>query len=243
VPDDHSKSKQAAAAARLARYLSFDFSRDGGGGPIDPRCKVCRGNAGDVDHQGRVDFQHLHSTRATYLAPQVWRSHFFPLEGYQLGDRRDNEITLPEWVTTDTPYFVYAKSEPLERFSLNPLVLRVFIRPCSLCGDPDPFGYIERHLSVDFAEQGPPLDLEAICTSEPPEVPIARAARPSTDDGHADALRELNRLREHAVSRPPFSDSEAEDPSSTRPANITCDEAGCPAQASHRFCPQCGREL
>lgn len=238
----HSKSQQAAAD-RLSHYLSFDFDRDGGGGPIDPRCIVCSGNADDVNHQSRADFRQLHSARASYLVPQVWVSHFFPLEGYRFGTRCDEKITLPDWVTQDTPYFSYTRSEPPTQSSQTPIIMRAFVRSCKLCGARDPFGYIERHLSVDFTEQDRPHDLSEILIAEPPKVTFPPSCRLEIDDGKATAKHQLNLLTERLAMQSPSDDGKIEHPSSPRPSNIDCDDTTCPARVDHKFCIKCGRKL
>ena len=91
-----------------------------------------------------------------------------------------------------TPYFVYSKKEPPERFEFNPHILRVFVRPCSLCGAKDPFGYIERYLLTDFTEQDAPHNLERILADGPPRVPSAKPKISMPQEVPAEILDAIN---------------------------------------------------
>ena len=152
-------SPEEAAKLRLESFFDA-ISREGNRRiPLDPRCQSCEGNAIDVGSPGPIEFAQRHRRppqrlsylygNGTYSSLSVWHSHVCPLEGESTLQRNNNgKKVLPKWITPTTPYFIYSRKEVPDHFDNNPLILRVFIRPCSLCGATDPFSYIAVYLSL-----------------------------------------------------------------------------------------------
>lgn len=198
-------SPEDAAKLRLQVYCDA-ISRDGETRiPLDPRCHSCCGNAVDVGLDAPIKFaqrhgylpgrrSHLGVTRS-YRHLSVWHSHVCPLEGEStLQQDKDGKKSLPDWVTPTTPYFMYSRTEAPEYTGDNPVILRVFIRPCSLCDAKDPFGYIALYLSQDYTEQSTPHDLESILMGDPPRVPLADMEREGRAAEHLKSLEMLRKI-------------------------------------------------
>ena len=188
----------------------------------------------------------------------VWHSHICPLEGQSRARVDvDGEKVLPDWVTQDTPYFVYSRKEPPESFDRNPLILRVFVRPCSLCGAKDPFFYIHKYLATDYTEQPTPHDLTAVLSAPPPPValaspdpacegPIGRADFVLDYNGPRPSPAELKKILKELPPEPKLEPPELNEQAAQFHQNgVDCICLKCKRQQpkTHRYCVGCGHRL
>ena len=186
--DDEAAKERAEEYLR--KFLEFDFSSEGGGGPIDPRCRHCEGNAHDVSGQASFAFRMHDESTPKYLAPSVWLSHICVVD--DLSERSE----LPDWITETTTFFEYDNPDHLHSFRDLPKVFQIFFRPCSLCGEKDPFNLF-RYMNDGYKQKSPLSDLDYILNSYRPTLNLEPLE--NSNDKHKSQLEMLKNLTEDKI--------------------------------------------
>jgi len=157
------EAAKARAEENLRNFLEFDFSCVGRSGPMDPRCRHCEGNAHDVSGQTSFAFRMSDEGTPKYLSPSVWLSHICVVD--DLSERSE----LPDWITETTSFFEYDNPDHLHSFRDLPKVFQIFFRPCSLCGEKDPFRFF-RYMNDGYKQKSPLSDLDYVLNSYRPII-------------------------------------------------------------------------